>query len=137
MQKIQGIGGVFLYANDAVALAAWYADKLGLTLTNWGSSHGCEFPSADLDPGVRSSSTVFAIFQAESPLPEGVRTGRVNYRTADLDGLVAGLRAEGLEIKVHGDETYGRFAEIRDPEGNRIELWEPPLRETGEQVSAA
>ena len=126
MSVLQGIGGVFLYANDAAALAAWYADKLGLVLQNWGNTHGLEFPSADIEPDGRQASTVFAIFQAEAPLPAGIRTGRVNFRTHELDSLLARLRAEGMEIPQPDDSSYGRFAWIHDPEGNKVELWEPP-----------
>ena len=125
MSVVQGIGGVFLYANDAAALAAWYTEKLGLSLKNWGSTHGMKFPSADLEPAGRNAVTAFAIHQADKPLPEGVRTGRVNFRIRDLEGLVTRLRADGLEVTMEGDDTYGRFAWVHDPEGNKIELWEP------------
>ena len=125
MTIVQGIGGVFLYADDAAALAAWYTEHLGLTFTNYGKSHFLELPSADVEPGPRTATTVFALFQADEALPAGVRTGRVNFRIGDLDGLLDSLRSRGVAIEPSEDESYGRFAWIRDPEGNRVELWEP------------
>ena len=122
---IQGLGGAFLYANNAEALAAWYSQHLGLEFQNWGKVRGLQWPSADVQPNGRESSTIFAFFQAETPLPEGVRTGRVNLRVDDLDVLVARLRAAGLEVDSPPGQEYGRFAWVIDPEGNRLELWEP------------
>ncbi len=121
---VQGIGGVFLYANDVNALARWYADYLGFSFQNWGESRGLELPSADLVPSRRVSTTTFALFQAENPLPQE-RTGRVNFRVGDLDGLLTRLETAGCRTE-RGPANYGRFGWVWDPEGNKIELWEPP-----------
>ncbi len=126
MQSVQGIGGVFLYARDAAALAAWYTQHLGIEFQEWGSARGVEFPSADVEPGARMATTTFSIFQAEGEV--GEKTGRVNYRVSDLDALCASLKAAGVATKREPDESYGRFAYAFDPEGNKIELWEPPLK---------
>lgn len=124
MPTIQGLGGAFLYADDVDALAAWYTEHLGLTFQNWGSARGIEFPSADVEPAGRMATTTFALFQAEAPLVE--RTARVNLRVQDLDALFARLTAAGVRCERFGDESYGRFAHAWDPEGNKVELWEPP-----------
>lgn len=127
MPTIQGLGGVFLYANDVDALAAWYRAQLDLDLQSWGQARGLEWPSADVAPAGRQATTVFALFQAREPLPEGVRTGRINLRVADIEALVTRLRAAGLEVEGPGEPSdFGRFAWVHDPEGNKIELWEPP-----------
>lgn|GEM_PF-257039 len=121
---VQGLGGAFLYADDVDALAAWYTEHLGLQFERWGSARGLELPSADRVPVGRQASTVFALFQADAPLGP-IRTGRVNYRVSDLGPLVARLEAAGFAVEQSGDEN-GRFAWVQDPEGNRVELWEPP-----------
>ena len=121
---VQGLGGAFLYANDVDALAAWYTEHLGLTLEHWGKSRGVELPSADRVPSTRIATTTFALFQADAPLPP-TRTGRVNLRVAELDTLLERLIAAGQRVE-RGPEEYGRFAWVWDPEGNQVELWEPP-----------
>ena len=121
---VQGLGGAFLYADDVETLAAWYEDRLGLALERWGKSRGIELPSADLVSSNRVATTTFALFQAETPLP-AVRTGRVNFRVGDLDGLLARLEAAGDRIR-RLPEDHGRFAWVWDPVGNIVELWEPP-----------
>ena len=127
LPTIQGLGGAFLYADDAAALAAWYAAHLDLAFQDCGSARGFELPSADLAPAGRHATTTFALFQAKERLPPGIRTGRVNFRVSDLDALVARLRAAGCEVEAPDGSEYGRFAWVNDPEGNRVELWEPPI----------
>ena len=122
---VQGIGGVFLYATDAPALADWYHAHLGIEFQLWGSAHGCVFQSADLEPGGRQASTVYSIFQADGPVA-AEKTARVNYRVADLDALVTALTEAGIAVERDADESFGRFAYAHDPEGNKVELWEPP-----------
>jgi predicted enzyme related to lactoylglutathione lyase len=123
---VQGIGGVFLYADDADALASWYRDVLGLPFPSNGPCY-IEWPSADREPSTRTASTVLSIFQATTPLPK-VKTARINLRVRALDEAVTRLRAAGLEVEYDPEQApdYGRFAWLHDPEGNRLELWEPP-----------
>lgn len=120
---VQGLGGAFLYADDAEKLAGWYAEHLDLTFENWGKARGFELPSADLVPSRRLATTTFAIFQSETPLPTE-RTGRVNFRVSDLNAIVARLQKAGCRTE-DGPTDYGRFAWVWDPEGNKVELWEP------------
>ena len=107
--SIDGIGGVFLYANDARALSSWYAHHFGLRLETYedGKVYGTEFKHRRLGDSAKVDSTVFSISQAKTTLP--------NDR----------LKADGIEIEKTEDFDYGRFAWIKDPEGNRIELYQP------------
>lgn len=127
MSQIQGLGGAFLYADNVDALAAWYTSMFGIEFHAWGSVRGVEWPSADIAPAGRQSSTVFALFQSETPLPAGRPPKCINLRVSDLVPLIARLRAADLEVEDGGPSDYGHFAWVRDPEGNRLELWEPPL----------
>jgi len=121
---VQGVGGAFVYVEDLEATSAWYETHLGLVLQHWGNSRGVELPSADRVPSLRVASTTFALMLADAPLPP-VRTSRVNFRVANLDEVVARLQQSKQPVE-RGDDDYGRFAWTRDPEGNRVELWEPP-----------
>lgn len=116
--RVLGIGGVFFKARDPERLRAWYRDHLGLEVTEWG---GVAFPGA-------SAATVWCIFPAESDYfaPSGAEF-MINYRVEDLDQVLQALRREGCEVddRIESSE-YGRFGWVMDPEGNRLELWEPP-----------
>ena len=120
MAKVTGIGGFFFRARDPDALNAWYARHFGVV----------ELESRDYaDPGwfQDRGETVFSAFSPDSDAFGGPeRTWKLNFRVADLDESVADLRAAGVRVEPHA-ETYpnGRFAELEDPEGNRIQLWEP------------
>lgn len=120
MEKVEGIGGFFFRATDPGALAAWYATHLGVTLTP-------EDPSAE--PWVQAAGpTVFAPFPVDTDyFGERAQQWMLNFRVRDLDAMVAQLEAAGIAIGRRDDlEGIGRFARIHDPEGNPIELWEPP-----------
>lgn len=120
MQNIQGVGGVFFRAKDAESLARWYSAHLGLAMQNWGEARGVAFESAD------GATTVFSIFQCDDQHPVGPRSFRVNLRVRDLDGMCERLETAGVALDRESDETFGRFARFEDPEGNELELWEPP-----------
>ena len=122
----QGMGGGFLYARDPDELAAWYQSALGVPLEKMGSMWWVELPSSDRFPNDRVSSTTFAIMKSESAVP-AVPVPRLNHRVVDLD--VALARLKELNISFEGpQDDYGRFAWCTDPEGHRVELWEPPVR---------
>ena len=114
MAKAVGIGGVFFRAPDTKALAAWYETHLGIS-GFWGQQAGL---------------TIFAPFEADTDyFPAGQQT-MLNFRVDDLDGLIAQLRAVGIDVETRPDEwdtpETGRFARIIDPAGNHVELWQPP-----------
>jgi predicted enzyme related to lactoylglutathione lyase len=118
VERVVGIGGVFLRARDADSLGAWYSKHLGIELTEWGG-HVFEAEEGDV--------TVWSLFPADTDYfgPRD-RQAMVNYRVRDLDAMLEQLRAAGVEVddSVQDDEN-GRFGWATDPEGNRIELWEP------------
>ena len=125
--SVDGIGGVFLYANDAKALSNWYAHHFGMRIETYedGKVYGTEFKYRRLSDSSKIDSTVFSISQSKNPLPAERRECVVNYRISDLTGFLEQLKADGVQVEKTEDYDYGRFAWIRDPEGNRIELYQP------------
>ena len=122
MRRVTGVGGVFLKANDPEALYAWYEKHLGIKREKYGVTFRWR------DDGDPEGSTVWSIFPKQSEyFGAGQQSFMINYRVEDLDGLLEKLGEEGVWIDPkREDADYGRFAWIKDPEGNRIELWEPP-----------
>jgi len=119
MAKAVGVGGVFLRAKDPKALSAWYAAHLGIK-PQWGESLVFEGPES-------AGMTIFAHFPQDTAYfgDSGQQT-MVNFRVDDLDQLLLDLAAAGVRIDPKRDDaSYGRFAWIWDPEGNRVELWQP------------
>jgi len=127
MARVTGIGGIFLRARDPKALSAWYAEHLGIALSDYG---GANFLWSDEVPAT-TGMTAWSIFPADTKYfgpgtDAGPQAAMVNYRVDDLDGLLEQLKAAGVTIDPkREDASYGRFAWIVDPEGNRIELWQP------------
>jgi predicted enzyme related to lactoylglutathione lyase len=116
MERVLGIGGYFLRAADPAALAAWYRECLGLEA----DEHGVWRPEAGV--------TVFATFESGTDY-FGSRSQQtmVNFRVGDLDAMLAQLRAKGADVEsdTQAMEGVGRFGWVTDPEGHRVELWEP------------
>ena len=125
--SIDGIDGVFVNANDAKTLSNWYAHHFGLKLETYedGKVYGTEFKYRRLSDSSKVDSTVFSISQAKTTLPPERREFVINYRVRDLQAFLEQLKADGIEIEKTEDFDYGRFAWIKDPEGNRIELYQP------------
>ncbi len=122
MKRVTGIGGVFFKAKDPEALYAWYEKHLGLRRNS--QTQAVVFESEETCD--RRAQTIWSLFPHTTKYFEPSHASfMLNYRVDDLDGLVAALRNEGVEILGREDYDYGRFAWIMDPEGNRIELWEP------------
>ena len=119
MAKAIGVGGVFLKAQDPKALATWYATNLGIQTEDGGSLVFSGPESAGM--------TVFAHFPADTRyFGEGPQSSMVNFRVDDLDQLLAQLAVAGVRIDPKRESApYGHFAWIWDPEGNRVELWQP------------
>jgi catechol 2,3-dioxygenase-like lactoylglutathione lyase family enzyme len=119
MAKAVGVGGVFLKARAPEALAAWYTTHLGIPPGDDGSLVFAGPESA--------GTTVIAHFPLDSPyFGEGAQQAMVNFRVDDLDRLLVQLAAAGVRIDPLREElSCGRFAWIWDPEGNRVELWQP------------
>jgi catechol 2,3-dioxygenase-like lactoylglutathione lyase family enzyme len=119
--KITGIGGVFFKAKDPKALSAWYRDVLGLPLQPWGGAK-LRYDAPDHPPAL-----AWSLFP-ESTDYFAPSTGpfMINYAVDDLAAFLAKLQAKGVTVLKRDDtDAFGRFAWILDPEGNKIELWEP------------
>ena len=126
MKRVTGIGGIFFKADNPRTLSAWYEKHLGLASGPGGQ--GGMFHWRDDENPERRGMTVWSLFEKQSNYfdPSSAQF-MVNYRVDDLDALLNALRAEGVEIDPKREEhEYGKFAWITDPEGNKIELWEPP-----------
>ena len=133
MARVTGIGGVFLRARDPKALAAWYAEHLGVALSEYG---GATFLWTDEVPAGTGMTIWNAFPETTEYLGNPSQQVMVNYRVDDMDGLIEKLAGSGVSIDPKRDDSeYGRFAWITDPEGNRLELWQP-LQETAENADA-
>ena len=124
MAKATGLGGVFLRARDPKTLTAWYAEHLGLNPTEWG---GVMFVWDECPAPEGQGCTVWSLFKNDTDyFGDGGQTVMLNFRVDDLDALLAQLAAKGVWIDTkRQDEENGRFAWIKDGEGNRVELWQP------------
>ena len=125
MKRVTGIGGIFFKARDPKALAEWYRKHLGLEVEEWG---GVVFRWRTEENPTGTGSTVWSPFAQDTTyFAPGTASFMVNYRVEDLHAVLAALRAEGcaVEEKVHESE-YGTFGWVMDPEGNKLELWQPP-----------
>jgi predicted enzyme related to lactoylglutathione lyase len=125
MQRVTGIGGIVLTAQDAPALRAWYQRHLGIDVQAWG---GTAFSWADAQGQATGGTTVWSVVaQGSDQLAPSKATFMVNYRVHDLYALVAALKAEGCQVLEKIDDSeYGKFAWVIDLEGNKVELWQPP-----------
>ena len=119
MQKITGIGGIFFKAKDADTLRRWYQDNLGV----------------DVDPnygGAQYDMTIWSIMKDSTKYFEPSKQPfMINYRVDDLDAMLDQLRKAGVTVDEKVDESeFGKFGWAMDPEGNRVELWQPPKSKT-------
>ena len=125
MQRVTGLGGVFFKADDPEKLQAWYAKHLQLAIENWG---GAVFRWREHQDPAREGYTVWSAFPGDTDYFEpGKKPFMINFRVENLDAVLEQLRAEGVNVDSKREESeFGKFGWIMDPEGNRIELWEPP-----------
>ncbi len=116
MERVLGIGGYFVRADDPAALDEWYRDRLGLDA----DEHGLWRQEA--------GPTVVAAFESDTDyFGSRDQQAMLNFRVRDLDAMLAQLRAKGADVadRTQDMEGVGRFGWVTDPEGNRIELWQP------------
>ena len=120
MGKVVGVGGVFLKAKDPKVLQTWYHKTLGVPLSEWGMTV-FEGPEAQ-------GQTVLAFFKEDTAkFDDPAQRAMLNFRVDALDEVVARLEEAGAKIDPKRDDSeYGKFAWFWDPEGNRVELWQPP-----------
>lgn len=125
MKRVTGIGGVFFKSKDPKALGRWYRDHLGIDVEEWG---GAIFRWNSPGNPSGSGTTVWSPFKHNTDYFEpSTASFMINYRVEDLHALLALLRTEGCNVDDKVEESeYGKFGWVMDPDGNRIELWEPP-----------
>jgi predicted enzyme related to lactoylglutathione lyase len=123
MARVTGIGGVFLRSKDPKALTKWYSENLGIKLSDF---NGAAFSWSDEVPA-GTGMTAWSTFPADSEyLGDSTQSSMINYRVDDLDALLTQLEAAGVWIDPKRDDaSYGKFAWIKDCDGNRLELWQP------------
>ena len=126
MAKVTGIGGVFFKSTtDAKELASWYEKHLGIKLEEWGGAVLNWVEDTAEDKGL----TVWNVAPKDTEWfsPSGA-SFMINYRVDDMSGMIQQLKEGGVEI-FKGPESHenGKFAWIIDPDGNKVELWEPML----------
>ena len=125
MKRVTGIGGIFFKAKDAPSLQAWYKQHLGIDVQDWG---GTAFTWADASGNPTGGSTVWSIGGIDGQqFAPSASTFMVNYRVEDLAALLQALRDEGCNVLEKTDDSeFGKFGWVMDPEGNKVELWQPP-----------
>jgi len=118
---ITGVGGVFFKAKDPKALAAWYRDVLGMPVETWGGA------ALRYDASKHPFALAWNAFPASTKYFAPSKSGwMVDYVVDDMDALLARVRSKGVKVlKREDNDPNGRFAWILDPEGNKVELWEP------------
>ena len=126
MSRIIGLGGVFIKTRDPKKMAAWYQEHLGISFN--GNSY-IDFPFTDSQGALTTGYNVLSFFKENSDyFAPSEKQVMLNLRVNDLFGLLEQLKKEGVELVGDPvDEEYGKFGWIMDPEGNKIELWEPPV----------
>jgi predicted enzyme related to lactoylglutathione lyase len=123
---IDGIGGVFLFSNDTKRLAAWYRDCLGVVPEGEDSNSIYKiFEYRDIENPEIKRQIVWAIMPTDQDINDKPRTARINYRVKNLAKVLSHLKSKGVAIEKTAEDPYGNFAWLKDPDGNKIELWEP------------
>lgn len=127
MKRVTGLGGIFFKAKDNKKMYEWYKTHLGIDSKDWGGM----FKWKDFETD-KKSYTAWSIFKDNTKyLDPSKKSMMINYRVDNLEKLLAVLKDEGVTIIGEPEiSEYGKFGWIMDPEGNKIELWEPPADET-------
>jgi predicted enzyme related to lactoylglutathione lyase len=125
MKRVTGIGGVFFQAKNPATLHAWYKKHLGIDVQEWG---GAMFTWTDDEGKPTNGTTVWSVGAAgSSQYAPSTAAFMINYRVADLAALLQALREEGCNVLEKTDDSeFGKFGWVMDPEGNKVELWQPP-----------
>jgi predicted enzyme related to lactoylglutathione lyase len=126
LKRVTGIGGVFIKSGNPEALKDWYRTHLGMDIQAWG---GMAFQWSTPENPNPNGTTVWSVLAESSPYFDP-RPSKfmVNYRVDDIPAVLDVLRSEGCDVDVKTEESeFGKFGWVMDPDGNRVELWEPPL----------
>jgi len=120
-----GVGGVFFRCTDPEALAAWYEKHLGLEVEGWGNTCGASFPPSAMP---ENAFTVWGAFPAGTEyFGDMQQAWMLNLVVDDLDAALTNVAEGGARVVPEREEhDYGRFGWFEDPDGNRVELWQPP-----------
>jgi predicted enzyme related to lactoylglutathione lyase len=123
MARVLGVGGVFFKSGDEAALRDWYARVLGLSFEDWG---GVIF-TPQLAASHPGAATVFSSFGADTDyFAPSTKEFMINLMVDDMDGILARCAQHGVKpLQTMDDQPNGRFAHILDPDGRKLELWEP------------
>ena len=123
--RVLGIGGIFFRSRDPARLGDWYAEHLGFDIESWGETRGTSFPPDRLPP---NAFTVWSAFSADTPyFGDSGQRFMINLVVDDLDAALARVAAAGATVLEEREEhDFGRFGWFVDPDGNRVELWQPP-----------
>jgi catechol 2,3-dioxygenase-like lactoylglutathione lyase family enzyme len=123
MEKVKGLGGLFFKTPDSERLREWYAAHLGLETESWGTT----FHWREVDNPERRNFTVFGLFKADTNYFEPSSLDyMINFIVDDLESFRQQLLGGGVEVSDIIEDENGRFAWVLDPDGRRIELWQPP-----------
>ena len=117
-EKVLGIGGFFFKSSDPKGLASWYRDNLGVSLAPQGMG--------DMPWSQEAGFTVFDPFPADTPMIPADKEWMINFRVGNLERMVEQLRRNGNSVDEIVEYPHGKFTTLQDPEGNPIQLWEPP-----------
>ena len=123
MKRVTGIGGIFFKSKDPAAIKAWYHKHLGIEAGDWGAN----FEWYQHPDSASKASTAWNPFKETTKYFEpSKKEFMVNYRVEELEGMIEDMKKDGVTIcDSIQTESYGKFVHIMDPEGNKIELWEP------------
>ena len=123
MKKVTGLGGIFFKCNDPKSMNEWYAKNLGLPMSDYGAT----FDWREDEDSSKKGSTTWSSFPKDTKyFQPSMKEFMINYRVEDLEALVAHLKQDGVTmVDEIADSDYGKFVHLLDPEGNKIELWEP------------
>jgi predicted enzyme related to lactoylglutathione lyase len=124
-RRVTGIGGIFFKANNPEQLREWYRRHLGVPIEDWG---GAAFQWQSEQNPTGTGTTVWSIFEPDAKyFGPGASRFMINFRVDDLHALLALLREEGCQVEDKTEDSeFGKFGWVTDPEGTRVELWQPP-----------
>ena len=123
MKKVTSLGGIFFKCKDKQKLNAWYGEHLGLEVSDYGTN----FEWRDVEDPEKKGLTVWSPFKESSNyFDPSTKDFMINYIVDDMEGLVEQLKKEGVTLLDEiQNSDYGKFVHLMDPEGNKIELWQP------------
>ena len=120
--KIIGLGGIFIKSKDKKKLSQWYRDTFDISMEDWGTT----FSIAQIS---KEEIQVFSVFPEDSTYCHPHQSYMINWMVDDLDALKVKLRAKNIVVTDSEESEFGKFAWIDDCDGNKLELWQPPLSE--------